>query len=88
MLRNKADARRCSYFELGLPVTWKRSQLKKGVAIDFYRLTDVIDTNKNVIIESYWLIDLFSYIVIYRLHWPGLLFNDCSDRAIFQMNYS
>ena len=61
---------------------------KNVVAVDFYWLTDVIDINKNVIIESYWLIDLFSDIVIYRLHCPGLLFMDCTDRAIFQMNYS
>ena len=62
---------------------------KKVVAIDFYRLTDIIDINKNVIIESYWLIYLFSDIVIYWLHWPGLLFIDCTDRAIFQqMNYT
>ena len=62
---------------------------KKVVAIDFYRLTDIIDINKNVIIESYWLIDLFSDIVIYWLHWQGLLFIDCTDRAVFQqMNYS
>ena len=26
---------------------------KKVVAIDFYRFTDIIDINKNVIIESY-----------------------------------
>ena len=62
---------------------------KKVVAIDFYRFTDIIDINKNVIIESYWLIDLFSDIVIYWLHWQGLLFIDCTDRAVFQqMNYS